>query len=83
MWSKADEQGNMQAILDMLNEEEVHSRDMLLQGELLRLLGRFDEAIAVLKAVPTDGYSEIKALKIERLARSGDAQVRELNLFTW
>lgn len=41
------------------------------RGELLRQLGRFDEAVAVLKAVKPDGYSEVKAVKIERLARAG------------
>jgi hypothetical protein len=82
-WTKPDEQANMQAILDMLKEGEMNSWDMLQQGELLRLLGRFDEAIAVLKAVPPDGHSEIRALKIERLARGGDALVRELSLPSW
>jgi len=38
------------------------------RGELLRQLGRFDEAVAVLKAVKPDGYSEVRAVKIERLA---------------
>jgi hypothetical protein len=40
------------------------------RGELLRQLGRFDEAVAVLKAVKPDGYSEVKAVKIERLAQA-------------
>ncbi len=56
---------------------------MIEQGELLRQLGRFDEAIAVLKAVPADGHNEFRAVKIERLARSGDTQVRELRPATW
>lgn len=38
-------------------------------GKLLRQLRRFDEAVAVLKAVKPDGQSEVKANKIQRLAR--------------
>ena len=56
---------------------------MIEQGELLRLLGRFDEAVAILKAVPPDGHSEVRAVKIERLARSGDTQVQMLSPSTW
>ena len=82
-WLEADERANMQAILDMLREGEVLPGEMIQQGELLRLLGRFDEAVAVLEAVPADGHSEVRAVKIERLARSGDAQVRLLSAPTW
>lgn len=82
-WPQALERSNMEAILAMLREGDGHSTDMIEQGELLRLLGRFDEAIAVLKAVPADGHSEVRAVKIERLARSGDSQVRELHPATW
>ena len=53
------------------------------QGELLRLLGRFDEAIEVLKAVPADGHSEMREVKIEKLARNGDNQVRTLSAPAW
>ena len=67
----------------MLREGDGHPTEMIEQGELLRQLGRFDEAIAMLKAVPADGHSEVKAVKIERLARSGDSQVRELRPSTW
>jgi hypothetical protein len=48
------------------------------RGELLRQLGRFDEAVAVLKAVKPDRYSEVKAVKIERLAAAGIAELRNL-----
>ena len=78
-WPEADERGNMEAILDMLKDGECSGRSMIQQGELLRLLGRFDEAVAVLKAVPADGHSEVRALKIERLALRGDTHVRELS----
>lgn len=73
----------MEAILDMLRDGEAQPRSMIQQRELLRLLGRFDEAVAVLKTVPSDGHSEVRALKIERLARNGDTQVRELSPPTW
>jgi len=46
------------------------------RGELLRQLGRFDEAVAVLKAVKPDGYSEAEAGKIERLALDRIANLR-------
>lgn len=82
-WPQALERSNMEAILAMLREGDGHPSDMIEQGELLRQLGRFDEAIAVLKAVPTDGHSEIRAVKIERLATSGDSQVRELSSGMW
>lgn len=78
-WPVAAERANMEIILDMLQDSEVEPRSMIQQGELLRLLGRFDEAVAVLKTVPPDGHSEVRALKIERLAQSGDTQVRELS----
>jgi hypothetical protein len=48
-------------------------------GELLRQVGRFEEAVAVLKAVRPDGYNEVKAVKIERLARAGIAELKDLN----
>lgn len=83
MWPLALERTNMEVILDMLGDGEVKSWHMIQQGELFRLLGRFDEAIAVLRAVPADGHSEVRASKIERLARCGDMQVRELSPPSW
>ncbi|WP_156923888.1 hypothetical protein [Massilia alkalitolerans] len=82
-WPAAAERSNMEVILDILRDGEQQPGSMIQQGELLRLLGRFDEAIALLKAVPADGHSEVRAVKIERLARSGDTQVRELSAPTW
>lgn len=76
---EVDERANMQAILELLEQGEMGARDLLKKGELLRLLGRFDDAVAVLKAVPPDGYTEIRASRIERLARRGDLQVRPLD----
>ena len=48
------------------------------RGELLRQLGRFDEAVAVLKAVKPNGYSEVMAMKIERLAAARRAELQDL-----
>jgi len=73
-----EELANMEALLALLVHADTEERDMVQVGELLRLLGRFDEAIAVLRAVPPDGRSEIRASMIERLARAGDVQVRLL-----
>lgn len=78
IWPVAVEQANIEAILDMLRDGEVQPQNMIQQGELLRLLDRFDKAVAILKAVPPDGYSEVRAVKIERLAKRRDMQVREL-----
>lgn len=82
-WPAAAERSNMEVILDILRDDEQQPGSMIQQGELLRLLGRFDEAIAVLKAVPADGYSEVRAIKIEKLAQRGDTQVRELSPPNW
>ncbi|MEX5748915.1 hypothetical protein [Massilia sp. X63] len=82
-WPAAAERSNMEVILDILRDGEQQPGSMIQQGELLRLLGRFDEAIALLRAVPADGHSEVRAVKIERLARSGDKQVREISAPTW
>lgn len=82
-WPLAVERSNMEAILDMLRDGEVKPWRMIQQGELLRLLGRFDEAVGVLRAVRPDGFSELRALKIEKLAFSGDTQVRQLSPGTW
>lgn len=82
-WPVAAERANMEVILDMLQDGEVQPRHMIQQGELLRLLGRFDDAVAVLKAVPPDGHNEVRAAKIERLARAGDMHVQMLSPSTW
>ena len=78
-WPQAAERSNMEAILTMLRDGDVRPMAMVEQGELLRLLGRFDEAVTILKAVPPDGHTEVRAIKIERLAKRGDMQVRELS----
>jgi hypothetical protein len=78
-WPEALERSNMEVILDMLRDDEVQPWNMIQQGEVLRLLGRFDEAVSILKAVPTGGHSEVRALRIEKLARNGDTEVRLLS----
>ena len=57
---------NARRLLEMVERD---TKRQVIRGELLRQLGRFDEAVAVLKAVVPDGHSEVKAIKIERLAR--------------
>lgn len=68
----------METMLDLLDAGEMTPGDQVQKGELLRLLGRFDEAVAVLKAVPADGHNECRAVRIERLAKRKDSQVRLL-----
>lgn len=73
-----EEHANKHAMIALLLQETGESRDDVERGELLRQLGQFDEAVAVLKAVPADGFSEIRASKIAALARAGDVQVRSI-----
>jgi hypothetical protein len=70
------------ALANRLRLLELFERDPKAQverGELLRQLGRFDEAVTVLNAVKPDGHSEVRAVKIERLARAGIAELRDLS----
>lgn len=73
-----DERANKQALLELLDADVIEAGDMVEKGELLRQLGRFDDAVAVLKAVPANGYDEVRAVRIEALARAGDRVVRAL-----
>ncbi|WP_373991908.1 hypothetical protein [Duganella sp. BuS-21] len=66
---------NMQRLLELFEHDP---KEQVARGELLRQVGRFDEAVAVLRAVKPDGYSEVKAVKIERLARAGIAELQNL-----
>jgi len=66
---------NMLRLLELFEHDPEHQVE---RGELLRQLGRFDDAVAVLKAVKPDGYSEVRAVKIERLALAGIAELRDL-----
>jgi hypothetical protein len=82
-WPIAAERSNMKVILDMLQDSEVKPWNLIQQGELLRLLGHFDEAVVKLRAVPADGHSEVRAAKIEKLAKCGDIKVRMLSAPSW
>ena len=73
---QADERTNMEAILDLLEQGEMKAHDIVEKGEILRLMGRFDDAVAVLKTVPADGFSKERASKIAELALAGDTCVR-------
>lgn len=61
---------NAQRLLELIQRDP---KAQVERGELLRQLTRFDEAVGILKAVKPDGYSEIKAVKIERLARASNS----------
>lgn len=71
----AEAHANILRLLELFEHDLKHQVE---RGELLRQLGRFDEAVAVLKAVRPDGYSEVKAVKIERLAAAGIAGLRTI-----
>jgi hypothetical protein len=69
----ATARANKERLLALLTHDP---KAQVARGELLRQLGRFDEAVAVLKAVKPDGYSEVKAVKIERLALARNAELK-------
>jgi hypothetical protein len=47
-------------------------------GDLLRQLGHFEEAVAVLSGIASDGYNKVRASKIVILAQCGDMKVRAI-----
>jgi hypothetical protein len=67
-------QANLEALLELI-DEGVHSFPTE-RGEVLRQLGRFDEAIAELKLV--EGELKAQAELIIGFAKSGDSVVREV-----
>lgn len=66
---------NMLRILELI---ECSPQAQVTRGELLRQLGQFEEAVAVLKAVVPDGRSEVRAVRIERLASARIAALQPL-----
>lgn len=66
---------NMLRILELIEDNPTAQ---VTRGELLRQLGRLDEAVAVLKAVVPDGRSEARAMRIERLASAHIAALQPL-----
>lgn len=70
---------NVRRLLELFEHDP---DEQVARGELLRQLGRSDEAVAVLKAVKPDGFSEVTAAKIEGLASAGVAGLRMLNAHT-
>jgi len=66
-------------ILRILELVEGNPNARVTRGELLRQLGRFNEAVPVLKAVVPDGRSEVRAVRIERLARAGIPELQDLS----
>ncbi len=66
---------NMHRLVELLKDDEASKVE---RGELLRQLWCFDEAIAVLKTVRPDGYSEVRASKIQRWAQERNAALQVL-----
>ena len=66
---------NMLRLLELIEDAP---KAQVTRGELLRQLGRFDEAVAVLKAVVPDGCSEVRAVRIERLAAARIAALQPI-----
>ncbi|MQA38637.1 hypothetical protein [Rugamonas aquatica] len=66
---------NKKRLLELIEHDP---KAQVARGELLRQLERFDEAVATLKAVKPDGYSEVKAVKIERLALARNADLQAI-----
>jgi hypothetical protein len=65
-------------VLRLLELFENDPEQQVARGELPRQLGRFEEAVAVLKAVKPNGYSEVKAVKIQRFAETRNADLQAL-----
>jgi hypothetical protein len=78
MRSAVDQDAARANALRLLVLLEYDPKGQVQRGELLRQLGRFDEAVAVLKAVKPDGYSEVRAVKIEQLALARVAELQDL-----
>lgn len=72
------EVANAGALLKLLNPEV--GDEGLLQAELLRELGRFAEALAVLAALPDEPEWRRVAARIARLAERGEAAVQRIEL---
>jgi hypothetical protein len=68
----------MVTISDMVRDGEVQPWNLIEQGELLRWLGRFDEAVAILKVVSPDGRSEVRAVRWRNLH---EAAMRKWQIF--
>lgn len=74
-WMSDDEvRQNMLSLLSLI--EQGRDSPVMEKGELLRELGRFDEAITVLSEI--DGECRSQAELIAGFARSGDSVVREV-----
>jgi hypothetical protein len=71
----ADAHPNVLRLLELFENDPSKQVE---RGELLRQLGRFDEAVEVLKAVKPDGHSEVKASKIQRLAEARHTELASL-----
>jgi len=70
-------QSNLEALVGLMDETEVN--DLLMKAELLRELGRFNEAETVLKHVASPSYADVVRQFRSHCARK-DTRVRELDL---
>jgi len=66
-------------MLRLLSLFEHDEKNQVARDEIMRQLGRFDEAVALLKTAKSDRYNEVLAVKIERLAAAGIAELHALN----
>lgn len=66
---------NMLRLLVLLEHDQ---NGQVTRGEILRELGRFSEAVAVLSAVPPDAASAATAYRIEYLAKTHISELRSL-----
>ena len=70
-------QANLECLISLLDEDE--ERDRITKAEILRELGRFEEALATLGAVH-QGDSPLFARQIERFCKEGDKLVKRIDL---
>jgi hypothetical protein len=70
---KSDTYLNAVRLLELIEKNPILQVE---RGELLRQLGRFDEAVAVLKKVKPDSSSEVRVSKIKHFAQNRDANLK-------
>jgi len=68
-------EANMRALLPLLSSGE--ATDALMQAEILRELGEFDQALGVLSAPLPDGF-DVAVRRLRSLSEAGDRRLREL-----
>jgi hypothetical protein len=77
-WSDPDaRQANLESLLPLLNDHD--ESDRIMKAEVLRELGRFDEAMATLATASSPNYSPVVE-QLQRLCSERDVFVKRLDM---